>query len=95
LICDSDTSDTWQIDESQVRTSVRIDLQDNWFINDVFIVAAKFVGEPVNVVPYFRKIGEFFAWNLLWENTVGLYVLGNVIETELERSSRDDTITTG
>lgn len=74
---------------------MRVDLQDNWFINDVFIVAAKFVGEPVDVVPDFWKIGEFSAWNLLRENTVGLYVFRNVIESELERSSRDDTITTG
>jgi hypothetical protein len=71
---------------------VGIYLKHNWFVDNVFICSAKFVCQAINIIPYFRKVCEFFSWNFLGENTVGLYILSSVIETKFQWSSGNDTI---
>jgi hypothetical protein len=94
LIGNSNTSNTWQIDQSQIWASVRVNLQNNRFIDDIFVVSAKFVCEPINVVSDLWKICKLFAWDFFRENTVGFNIFRNMIKTKFKRSSGYDTITT-
>ena len=43
LICDSDTSDTWQIDKSQIRAGVGVHLENDWLVDNVLVLAAELV----------------------------------------------------
>ncbi len=72
-----------------------VDLENDGFVDDIFVVAAKFVGESINIVTHLRKVCKLATWNFLRENTVGLNVFRYVVETELEGSSGNNTVTTG
>lgn len=72
-----------------------VDLQNDGFVYDVFVVATKFIGEAIYIVAHLVEVCKLSTWNFFWENTVGLNVFGNVVETELERSSGNYTVTTG
>ncbi len=95
LVTDSDTCDTGQIDEGQVRTSVGEDLKHNWFVNDVFVSTTDLISKPVNVVAHLTEVSKLLPRNLVWEDTVRFDRLVYVIETQFKRSSGYHTITSG
>lgn len=60
-----------------------INLENDGFVDNIFIGSAKFVCETINVVTHLMEVCELAAWNFLWENTIGLNVFADVIKTEL------------
>ena len=65
LAWDWHKSDTWQIDESQVGASVRVDVQDDGVVDDVRGRAAHFICEADNRVSHLLEVGELLASELL------------------------------
>jgi len=47
------SGDSRQVDQSQVRTSVRIDCQHNWLVDDIFTRTANFIRQKIDRVFYF------------------------------------------
>ena len=65
LAVDRNTSDTWQVHHGQVGACVRVNVQNNWFIDDVLFLPADFVCQKVYSVLYFLEVGELFIWDFL------------------------------
>jgi len=90
--CHWNTGDTWKIHQGEVRTSVRINRQNNWFVNDVLTFTTNLVCKEIDSLLYLCKIGELFVWHLLklgpWSN-----VLRCMVKSELQWSPSNDTIT--
>lgn len=95
LVSDGDTSDTGQINKSQVWTSVRKDLEHNRLVNDVFVGTAYLISESVDVVANLAEVSKLAARNFVWEDTVGFDGFVNVIQTQFQGSSSDHTVTSG
>ena len=72
---------------------MRVDVEDNRVINDVSLRARDFVCEGDDRVANLLEIGEFLSLDLLGELGPGLLALGLMVETELEGSTGDQTVT--
>ena len=95
LVTDWNTSNTGQINESQIGACVREDLKHNGFVDDVLLCTAHLIRETNDVVSDFTEFGEFLSWNLVGEHSVRLNSFVHVVQTHLEWTSSDDTVTTG
>lgn len=69
-----------------------VDSQHNWLIDDIFTFTADFVCQEVDCLFNFCKISELLVGNFV-ELCPWLNVLGCMIESQLQGSPCDDTIT--
>jgi hypothetical protein len=91
LASNSDSSDTWQIDEGEIGAGVGEYIQNDGDINDALVAAAHFVCQEVDLVSHLREIGKLLPWDLL-ENGPGLYHSLLMIQSQLKRPSGHNTL---
>lgn len=94
LIVDSDTCDARKINQGQIRTCVRVDLQDERLVNDVLFCSTHLVCEADDVVTDFCHLRKFPAGKLIREDAIRLRSLIHVVQAKLEGSARAHTIAT-
>ena len=88
--CHWNTSNTGQIDQSEVWACVRIDGQHNWLVDDVLALSTHLVSQEVDCLLYFLEISEFpvrhfiklAPWLCAW----------GVVESQFEGPSSDHTV---
>lgn len=95
LSCNWDQRDTWEIDKGQIWASVRVHVEHDRVVNDVGVGATDLVGERNDGVSDFLKVCEFLSFHLLREFGPRLGPLGLMVESELERATRHETISSG
>lgn len=93
LASDCNFGNTWQVNQRQIWASWGINVEYNWFVNDVLVFSTNFISKFFNRDSDFLKIEKFLAWNFLREHRPWLGSLWGVIESELKRSSGDNSIT--
>jgi len=89
------TGDTGQIDQGQIRTSVREHLQDDGLVDNVGVVAANFVSQRDNLLLDFFHVGELLSWNFFGEHSIGLGAFVSVIKTHFKGTTRAQAGSTG
>jgi hypothetical protein len=82
LISDGNTSDTRQINKSQIGTSMRVHLKNDRLVNDVLVCTTHLVGQVNDVVSNFLEVGELFALDLIREDGEGGCSFIHMVETE-------------
>ena len=85
--------DTWQIDQSQIRTGWRKNVENNRLVNDIFCFTTDFISQLFNRNSDFLKVCELLAWNFFRENSPRLGSIRCVIKSQLKWSSSYDSIT--
>jgi len=72
---------------------MRKNVEYNWFVDDIFLLTANFIGQEVNGFLYFLEVSEFLIGNFFklgpWLNK-----LRGVIQSQFKRSSGNNTIST-
>lgn len=88
------SSDSWQVHQSEVWAGVRVHGQDNWLVDDVLAFAANLVCQEVYRLFHLAEVSELLVRYLI-ELCPRLYVLWRMIQTQLERTSCHNSITSG
>lgn len=86
--------DTWQVYQSQVWTRVWVDSEYDRLIDDVFTLTTDLVCQEVDCLLHFWEISELLVC-YLFEFGPGSRAVRLMVESQLERSSSDYTITSG
>lgn len=74
---------------------MRVHLKNDRLVNNVLVGTAHLVSQVNNVVSHLLEVSELLALDLVGEDSEGSSSLVHMVETQLKRSSSDDTVTTG
>lgn len=72
---------------------MRENIENDWLVDNVLLLSANFVCEEVDCLLDFLEVSEFLIWNFI-EFGPRLNVFGGMVESQLKRSSRNNTLKT-
>jgi len=71
---------------------MRVDRKHDWLINNILALTTNLVGQKVNRLLDFGEVGELLIWHL-FELCPRLDIFCRMVQTQLEGTARNDTIT--
>jgi hypothetical protein len=74
---------------------VRVDLEHDRLVNNVGAVSTDLIGQAHNVFLNFFEISKLFTGDLIRETSVGLNIVGGVVQTHFEGAASTETCSTG
>lgn len=86
-----DSCNTRQIHHRKIWTSVRENVENNWFINNVLLLSADFICQEIDCFLHFLEVSEFFIGYFL-KFCPRFNVFRCMIQSQLKWSSRHNTL---
>ena len=74
--------DTWQIDQSQIGASMRVNIEDDRLVNDALLRAGHLVCENIDALSNLLEFKELFARNF-FEDSPRLGLVMEMVESKL------------
>lgn len=86
-----DSCNTRKIDHGKIWASVRINIENDWFINDILLLSTNLICQKVNCLFDLLKVGEFLIW-YLFKLCPRFNIFWSMIQSQFKWSSRNDTL---